>query len=381
MAKKETTRKKTYRETDSVWKDLLNRYLTEFMSFFFPKTYQIINWEREFEFLDTELPKLSPQSQVGKRLADKLVKAYRVEEEEGKETWLFIHIEIQSYPDPHFEERMCIYHYRIFDRYYERLRQKASESDNPEPVTQHKTSSDNTTEPVTQDKSDKGDLVKPVPPLPKYKVLHLVVLTGVSETYNPSQYEVTEVDGNKSLLKYPIVKLIDYNKDWAKLERAVNPFTLVVMAHLKAQELKDDPYQLLEWKVRLVEILYQRKYPKEQVRQLLRFIDWIMVLPKEMEPIAQERLALLEEEKMAYVTSFERLGIEKGIEKGLEKGRKVASDIVLRQLRQKFGSTLLPEAEQQVSTLTLEQLDALSDLSWSFPTTTELENWLRLQKG
>ncbi|NWJ97712.1 MAG: hypothetical protein HXX20_18180, partial [Chloroflexi bacterium] len=238
MANQETPRKKTYRETDSVWKDLLNRYFPDFLLFFFPKTYQIIHWERDFEFLDTELPKLSPQSEGGKRLADKLVKVYRVREEaEEEDTWLFVHIEIQSYPDPRFEERIYIYHYRIFDRYYQRLRQKTSGS----------TSGSKETAPSEP---------KPVMPLPKYKILHPVVLTGVSESYLPNQYEVKEVDGNRLRLDYPVVKLIDYNKDWAKLEAETNLFGLVVMAHLKAQELKDKPYQLLDWKVRLVEILY-----------------------------------------------------------------------------------------------------------------------------
>ncbi|NWJ96647.1 MAG: hypothetical protein HXX20_12760 [Chloroflexi bacterium] len=51
--------------------------------------------------------------------------------------------------------------------------------------------------------------------------------------------------------------------------------------------------ELLEWKVRLVELLYQRNYEKKQVRQLLRFIDWIMVLPEDLEPLAQARIAHL----------------------------------------------------------------------------------------
>ncbi|MEI6043558.1 MAG: hypothetical protein WCS37_04095 [Chloroflexota bacterium] len=45
-------------------------------------------------------------------------------------------------------------------------------------------------------------------------------------------------------------------------------------------------------------------------------------MPKDVEPLAQARLAHLEEEaKMAYVTSFERLGIEKGRKEGWERGR------------------------------------------------------------
>ncbi|MEI6046990.1 MAG: DUF4351 domain-containing protein [Chloroflexota bacterium] len=202
-----------------------------------------------------------------------------------------------------------------------------------------------------------------------------MILTGVSESYLPNQYEVKEVDGNRSALGYPVVKLIDYNKDWAKLEAETNLFALVVMAHLKAQELKDKPYQLLNWKVRLVEILYQRKYAKEQVRQLLRFIDWIMVLPKDLELVAQEELTRLEgEEKMAYITSFERIGMEKGLKEG-------ASDIVLRLLKQKFGGELTPEIAQQISTLTLAQLENLTDNWLSFSTTADLESWLQVQKG
>ena len=36
---------------------------------------------------------------------------------DGAETWLLIHIEIQSSPGPAFPQRMFVYNYRVFDRY------------------------------------------------------------------------------------------------------------------------------------------------------------------------------------------------------------------------------------------------------------------------
>jgi predicted transposase YdaD len=93
---------------------------------------------------------------------------------------------------------------------------------------------------------------------------------------------------------------------------------------------------------------------------------------------------LEEQKKMAYVTSFERLGMKKGRKAGRQEGRQegqqVASDIMLRFLRQKFGDKLLPEIEQQINTLTLEQLKDLTDNSLNFSTNADLEVWLQQQK-
>jgi hypothetical protein len=341
---------------------MMDRSFPDFMAFFFPDTHKIINWERGYELLDTELQKLSVENLTGKRLADKLVKIYRVGEE--REVCLFVHIEVQNYPDPTFAERMYIYNYRIFDRFYESNLKKAK--------------------------------AKKVAPSPTAKVISLAILTDDNDNYRPCEYHEKEDGGYELLFHFPTAKLLDYNKDWASLEASTNPFALVVMAHLKAQQERNNPHQLLDWKVRLVELLYQRNYEKEQVQQLLKFIDWIMVLPEELESLAQTRLAQLEEDaKMAYVTSFERLGRREGLKEGLEKGREEgreegiregqqagATEIVCRLLKRKFGQNdFTPEIEQQIGTLTLAQLEDLSDNLLNFSTKADLEVWLQLQKA
>ena len=93
------------------------------------------------------------------------------------------------------------------------------------------------------------------------------------------------------------------------------------MADLKAQATRRDPNGRLQWKLTLVKMLYQRGYTKEDILELFRFIDWLMVLPDDLELSFTEALREYEEEtKMAYVTSIERRGLQQGLQEGLQQG-------------------------------------------------------------
>jgi len=59
----------------------------------------------------------------------------------------------------------------------------------------------------------------------------------------------------------------------------------------------------------------------QEILNLFRFIDWIMILPDELEKKLIKEICDYEEEiKMPYVTSAERFGIEKGLQQGLQQG-------------------------------------------------------------
>jgi hypothetical protein len=53
---------------------------------------------------------LKRDAEIGKRLADVLVKVFL---KDGSEKWLLIHIEVQGYYEKEFGRRMFIYNYRI----------------------------------------------------------------------------------------------------------------------------------------------------------------------------------------------------------------------------------------------------------------------------
>ena len=61
-------------------------------------------------------------------------------------------------------------------------------------------------------------------------------------------------------LVFPSVKLLDYRSQWSSLERSHNPFAVVVMAHLKSQETRNNPTERQMWKLRLTRRLYQLGY-------------------------------------------------------------------------------------------------------------------------
>jgi hypothetical protein len=118
------------------------------------------------------------------------------------------------------------------------------------------------------------------------------------------------------------VKLLDYKKDWAYLESSDNPFAVAVMAHLKTLETRKDKQSRLQYKLALSRRLYQYGWTRDDIIRLYRFIDWIMVLPAEMENIYHEKLMDYERKvNMQYITTAERIGMEKGKRLGWTEGK------------------------------------------------------------
>jgi predicted transposase YdaD len=75
-------------------------------------------------------------------------------------------------------------------------------------------------------------------------------------------------------------------------------------------------------KLRLVRGLYERGFAKEDVQQLFRLIDWLMILPEELQGSFRTEIYEYEmEQHMPYVTSIERMAKEEGMQEGRQEGR------------------------------------------------------------
>ena len=106
------------------------------------------------------------------------------------------------------------------------------------------------------------------------------------------------------------------------------------MAHLKAVETKGNTEQRYLWKLTLIKRLYRQGYAKADVIRLFEFIDWIMSLPEELEKGLWTEIQKFEEEtKMEYVSSVERIGIQKGREEGMQQG---SLSLLCRQIAKRF---------------------------------------------
>jgi hypothetical protein len=280
---------------DSPWKIALERYFPDFMALLYPTIHAEIDWTQGHEFLDKELQHVVRDAELGRRYADKLVKVFT---RDGTETWVLVHVEVQGTAESGFTERMYVYNYRLFDRY-------------------------------------------------RTDIVSLAVLADDSDSYRPSAYH-RERWGCTVRFHFPIEKLLDWHARWAELEANPNPFALVVMAHLKAQESKDGVTRK-GWKLRLVRLLYVRGYTREQILELFRVLDWILQLPQDLErEFTRELMAFEEQAKMPYITSIERLGRQEG-----------EAAMLLRQIARKFG----PPAEAVRERI--ERADSETLLEWS----------------
>ncbi|BAY28830.1 hypothetical protein NIES2107_06620 [Nostoc carneum NIES-2107] len=263
---------------DSPWKEIIELYFPRFLEFFFTQAYTAIDWTRPYEFLDTELQQLEPDAEIGRRFVDKVAKVWLLD---GEEAWVLVHVEVQGQYDSQFAERMYTYNYRLFDRH-------------------------------------------------KQRVISLAVLADEQANWRPSSYGY-ELAGCRVSLEFPIAKLLDYEQAWETLEQTTNPFGIIVMAHLKTKATQRNPESRLQWKLSLVRQLFERGYSRVDIQEIFRFIDWVMVLPKELTSSFKTEVRNYEEtNRMRYVTSIERLAKEEGIVEN-------ARESVIEVLETRFG--------------------------------------------
>ena len=172
------------------------------------------------------------------------------------------------------------------------------------------------------------------------------------------------------------MKLLDYRDKWSELEASTNPFASVVMAHLKAVETKGDNEQRYRWKLILIKRLYRQGYAKADVIRLFAFIDWVMSLPADMEKGLWTEIQKFEEEtKMEYVTSVERIGMEKGMEKGIEKGMEKGSLNLLCRLIAKRFKTGYESLPPIFTGLRAEDIEDLGERFLDAESVDEIRRW------
>jgi len=310
---------------DSPWKEILEQYFPEFMAFFFPTAHAEVDWTQGYEFLDKELQQVVRDAELGRRFADKLVKLWR---RNGQEAWVLVHIEVQGQYEADFAQRMYVYNYRLFDRY-------------------------------------------------NRFVASFAVLADERPNWRPQQFGY-QLWNSEVHFQFPVVKLLDYWERWQTLESSQNPFSLVVMAHLKAQETRQDQQERKTWKLMLTRQLYERGYSREEVIHLFRFIDWVIQLPEGLELEFWQAVQQYEEEtRMPYITSVERLGIQKGRQEGRQEGRQQeAASLALRLISRRLG-TVDPALQAQIQQLSLPQLEDLVEAVLDFSQPEDLETWLQ----
>ena len=286
-------------EYDSPWKEAIGDYFESFLILFFPQVYALIDWSQPPQSLEKELQQIATASESGSRVADKL---FQVWLRDRREVWVLVHVEVQSQEESEFAERMYIYSYRAFDLY-------------------------------------------------QRPVISLAVLGDERKNWRPSSYGWS-LGGCELSLKFPIVKLLDYQEQWQNLEENTNPFAMIAMAHLKTKATTGKPDEREQWKWSLVRGLYERGYDRENIIKLFQVIDRMMALPQELQQSFEDKLTRYEEERqMPLLSRMEERGLLKGLEQGIERGtRQTLQSYIIRILQVRFEN-VPPELINAINSL------------------------------
>lgn len=207
---------------DTLWKSILEEIFEDFLYFFFPNANELFDLSKGFEYLDKELEQLFPpeQDHYAVRYVDKLVKVFTFS---GSEQWILVHIEVQSYNDKYFAQRMFTYFYRIFYKY---------------------------NKPITA----------------------FAIFTDGNKLFTPRVFEQKFL-GTNLRYEFNTYKIIQQSEDL--LLKNNNPFAQAVLTVLTAITNKNsDDEQIFSIKLELTRRLLSRKIQKDKIRALMNFLRY-----------------------------------------------------------------------------------------------------------
>ena len=213
---------------DGNWKLLIHNLPFDFMDFFLPLIAPDIDKSVPPVFMDKEFHKIMKDLlKSGVTIKDKLM---QVKTLDGEDYSCIIHIEVQSSFEMDFAERMYLYFIRLFDKGYRNIAAMAVYT---------------------------GD------ELPKKHKEYNLHLPYAKASYEFGVYKVREADE-------------------AELLKSSN-FALAVLACKYINKSKGNNDLRLQFKRKLFNLCLERNYNEEQIGFLINFIEFMLILPKDME--------------------------------------------------------------------------------------------------
>ena len=201
---------------DELWKNIIEKLFPHFLAFFMPKLYADVDLSLGYVFLDKELQEIKLKGKKGKNITDKLVK---VRLKNGEEKWLLIHLEVQGKHEEDFGNRMFRYFYRIYDKY-------------------------------------------------DVSITALALLTYKTDKLYDFNYDVY---GTTHAYRYNTAYIGNYPEE--DLLNDKNPFALVCLAVQYDRLYRKDEDKKFSLKRNLIRMLRDRNYGRDEIIELLEFID------------------------------------------------------------------------------------------------------------
>jgi len=224
---------------DAQWKEIITELFEDFVLFFMPDLYPAIDFTKGYQSLEQEFDSLFPDSDIGDKRNDKLVKVFL---KNGQEQWLLVHIEVQGYYDKEFAKRMFTYFYRIYDKY-----------DKP--------------------------------------IVAIAIFTDHIKSFKPSSFSY-QAYKTEIKYKYRIYKVLEQTEA-TLLRKKRNPFALAILAQFYLLQTENTAFdEILKYKRLLIRVMFSAGYEKNKIASLLIFIDNLLSLPKDLELEFKQELSL-----------------------------------------------------------------------------------------
>ncbi|MCZ8117854.1 MAG: hypothetical protein O9295_07255, partial [Microcystis sp. LE18-22.4A] len=186
-------------------------------------------------------------------------------------------------------------------------------------------------------------------------VISLAILGDERVNWRPDSYNYT-IAGCEVSLKFPTVKLLDYEESWSELEASSNPFAIIVMAHLKTKATTGKLPEREQWKWRLIRGLYEKEFEREQIIKLFEIIDNMMTLSPELQSSLESKIKQFEEERTMPLISNMEL-------RGIEQGKKIGKEIGVLENSRDDIKTVLTVRFGQISSEIEEMIDKITNLA------------------
>lgn len=232
---------------ENAWKEVIETYFIDMLKYL-PNIAARVDMELPYEFLNRDFQQMNRDVEPGREYTSKIVRVWLNQEEEE---WVIIHLQVQGEYFEHLPRKMFTQTGRIFERYDKR------------PLT-------------------------------------LVILCDEDKNWRPEQFGYDHGFGSSLDFCFQNLKLLDFNERWEELEQSDNPFATIIMAHLKALDTSDAPESRKTWKTKLTLQLYEKEFEEQDIRNLYKFIDKVMVLPEPLQKEFWEEFKQFESGKFTF---------------------------------------------------------------------------------
>jgi len=307
-------------KSDIAWKFILKALFEDFVLFFMPDLYPLVDFSVEPDFLDQEFETLFPETKAENRKVDKLV---NLKLKNGNNTLVLVHAEIQSYYDSSFEKRMFDYYIRIFDHY-------------------------------------------------QMDIDAIAVFTYAGDSHK-SNFYTREFLQTKVTYQYRTYDISKSNEK--ELLESSNPFALVSYVVKKSINHKDNDQNNYDFKIELTKILLEKGYNKKRIVSVFRFLSFVFGIENELlrKKFKKEVNKMTAVKETYELTDYEELLIKEG---NIEGEFKALQNKSIKLLTKKLGA-IPTKLEERIKACTkIEKLDQILDNIFDITSFNEIEKIL-----